>query len=339
MGNIILGFKQHWRLVAIIVGGLLIVASAVYAFSALGSRRNGVTQNEPPGPSPMPASTAKTYIDLYAVSIDNNTDARPPSGLNQAAIIFEAPVEGGITRFLAVFERGVSVPEIGPVRSARPYFLDWVSELGPSLFLHIGGSPAALERIAATPYLREADRDGISTYGSSFWRDGKRDMPHNAYTSSTDVEKLFSSRTGASRSITPYLMAGDPPEDQRGSGENFIVPMSAEPSFRPEWRYDKASNSYTRFIKGVEQDDRVGAPLTAKNIIVMKTTGKVLDGIGRLSLVTAGSGDATVYHDGAKIDATWKNGDGSSLARFYATDGSEIALTEGSVWIEMVWEK
>jgi hypothetical protein len=114
------------------------------------------------------------------------------------------------------------------------------------------------------------------------------------------------------------------------------VPLSADPNFRPEWRYDKTSNAYARFIKGTAQADRNGAPLVAKNVIIMKTTGKVLDAEGRLSLVTAGSGEATVYHDGLKIDATWKNGDGSSLARFYAADGSEIALTEGNVWIEVV---
>jgi len=336
MSNIIAVFKQHWRLTAIIIGGLLIAASMVYAFSVLGSRRSVVNQDVPAVPNPSPAAAAKTYTDLYAVSIDNHIDARPPSGLNQAVIVFEAPVEGGITRFLAVFERGVAVPEIGPVRSARPYFLDWVSELGSSLFLHIGGSPAALERINSTPYLREADRDGISTYGDSFWRDSRRNAPHNAYTSSDNVEKIFAERSGGVRSITPYLMAADAPETVRGNGDSFTVPLSAEPDFRPEWRYDKAKNFYTRFVKGVLQADRAGAPLVAKNIIVMETTGQVLDDIGRLNLVTAGSGKATVYHDGQKVEAIWKNGDGSALARFYAADGSEIALTEGSVWIEII---
>ena len=88
--------------------------------------------------------------NLYptAIIIENLTAARPQSGLDKAQIVYEALAEGGITRFLAIYARGhtAEVPQIGPVRSARPYYIDWVEELG-AMFVHIGGSPQALTEI------------------------------------------------------------------------------------------------------------------------------------------------------------------------------------------------
>ena len=82
-----------------------------------------------------------------AVMIDNKYEARPWSGLSYAGLVFEAPVEGGITRFLAVYSSSREIKKIGPVRSIRPYYLDWASGYG-ALMAHIGGSPAALADIA-----------------------------------------------------------------------------------------------------------------------------------------------------------------------------------------------
>jgi hypothetical protein len=336
MQKIVAYFKANWQIAAVIVGAALIVVSAMVIFFVFGARRNQTAVTPIGNANLAPVLPAgKTYTDLYAVSIDNHVDARPPSGLNQAAFVYEVPVEGGITRFLAVFERGVNVPEIGPVRSARPYFLDWVTELGPSLFLHFGGSPAAMSRIASIPYLYEADRDGTGSAGNGFWRDGKRDAPHNAYTSSANVEKMFASRGGSARTVTPWLMVPDPDSSTRGKADNFTVPMSTDAGYTPEWRYDPSRNLYARYIKNKAQLDRSGAPLEAKNIIVMKTDVQVLDSEGRLSVAIAGAGGATIYRNGETIAGIWNNDAGGALARFYRPDGSEVVLTEGNVWIEV----
>jgi hypothetical protein len=335
--KIIAFVKSNWMTISVVLGAILIVVSIVAVIFVFGARRNQVATGSPDNVNTANTAlvpAAKTYTDLYAVSIDNHVDARPPSGVNQAAFIYEAPVEGGITRFLAVFERGMNVSEIGPVRSARPYFLDWVLELGPSLFLHVGGSPDALARIAATPALLEADRDGIAAPG--FWRDDKRDAPHNVYTSSANVEQMFAARTGGPRTITPWLMAADPAPEARGVAASFTVPMSTDTSYTPEWRYDPSRNVYARFSNKKAQMDRSGAPIETKNVIVMKTETKVLDSVGRLSVATSGSGEAIVYRNGETIAATWKNEVGGSPTRFYGPTGAEVVLTDGNVWVEVV---
>ena len=119
----------------------------------------------------------------FAATIDNITVARPQSGISKASLVYEAPVEAGITRFLAIYPEGEDVERIGPVRSARPYFLDWAAEFD-ALFVHVGGSPEALEK------LRAYDMRDLNEFfnGAYFWRDRSRSAPHNTYTS---TEKLI----------------------------------------------------------------------------------------------------------------------------------------------------
>ncbi len=328
--------KTDWRKKAVIAGGALILVSLAILVLSMTARRHEVAGGEDNANTASALPAPKVFKDLYAAPIDNHLDARPVSGVSKAVLVYEAPVEGDITRLLAVFERGSEIAEIGPVRSARPYFLDWVAELGPSLFLHFGGSPEALSRIASTPFLREVDEDGMGNAGDRYWRDTSRDMPHNAYTSTDDVEKMFAARTGESRTVSAWLMAPDPDIGVRGVGEAFTVPLSKSANYQPEWRYDRERNVYVRHIRGIQEFDRQKNPLEAKNVIVMETTVKVLDDIGRLRVATDGTGKATVYHNGEKIDATWRNDAGGAPVRFYGSDGLELALTNGSVWIEVV---
>ncbi|HSD12679.1 MAG TPA: DUF3048 domain-containing protein, partial [Patescibacteria group bacterium] len=121
---------------------------------------------------------APDVTGYFAATIDNLSVARPQAGLTKASLVFEAPVEGGITRFLAVFPDDVTADRIGPVRSARPYFLDWASEFD-AVYAHVGGSPEALEKIVAYD-MRDLNEFFAGKY---FWRDENRDAPHNAYTS------------------------------------------------------------------------------------------------------------------------------------------------------------
>lgn len=113
---------------------------------------------------------------IMTVVIENHPDARPQSGLDKASIVYETLAEGGITRFLAVFQEN-EVAEIGPVRSARIYFLDWVLEYD-ALFAHIGGNIAALDQIGPLK-IQDINQFYNANY---FWRDNSRVAPHNVYT-------------------------------------------------------------------------------------------------------------------------------------------------------------
>src|SRR3989344_7322518 len=118
-----------------------------------------------------------------AIMVENQIDARPPSGLAQAKIVYEILTEATITRFLAIYDLSENLQKIGPVRSARPYFIDLALEYG-ALYAHSGGSPAALERLKDDDSISNLDE--FFGYNSGyFWRDNQRSAPHNLYTSSS----------------------------------------------------------------------------------------------------------------------------------------------------------
>ena len=334
--------KKHWRLSALIAGGVLIVIS-VGSFLLLASMRsksmalapapiaNANTNSSATAPAP------RIYAGLYAVSIDNMVDARPASGINQAAFVYEAPVEGGITRFLAFFEHGAQAPKIGPVRSARMYFLDWVADWGAGAFFHFGGSPEAMARIAATPSLKSIDYDGALSGGSLFQRDATRSAPHNAYTSSDNADKAVFVQSG-NVSSSAWLMEDEPDISARGADGGKVMPaMSNDSAYNPVWVYSSATNIYTRTIKGQVEKDADGAPVTAKNIIVVSADVSVIDAVGRLKIGTAGSGAAIVYRNGQSEDMTWsESADNYASPSFATAKGSAAVLTAGNVWIEVV---
>src|SRR5919198_597501 len=134
-----------------------------------------------PSPSQSPAA-AGLSMGAFAVLIDNNSDARPQSGLDAADVVYEAPTEGGIPRLMALYLRDTQVERIGPVRSARQYFVYLAAEYHVAL-AHISGSPQGLAALDETglPRLDEARGDG------GFTRDPSRQAPHDAYVSTQAV--------------------------------------------------------------------------------------------------------------------------------------------------------
>ena len=337
--------KNNWRKIALIAGVVLLVVSTG-AFFLLANMRDQSMANAPSAATNANTNAAavsesaatKTYTDLYAVSIDNMVEARPASGINKAAFIYEAPVEGNITRFLAFFERGVATAQIGPVRSARLYFLDWIADWGAVKFFHFGGSPEALAHIAATPALAAADADGVTGAGGAFYaRDATRNAPHNAYTSSDNVEKAFAGSAGGV-GVKAWLMENDPDISARGADGQKIAPeLSTDTAYDPVWIYSSATNLYTRTVKGQVEKDTDGAAVTAKNIIVISTGVSVIDAVGRLKVGTSGSGTAIIYRNGQSEDVTWNEAPANpSPPHFTASDGSPAVLTSGNVWIEVV---
>jgi hypothetical protein len=341
MSNIFKYLKDHWRIVALTAGGAFLVISTGSFLILANLRSKSMALAPAPGANananvnaPGAAPAPRTYAGLYAVSIDNQVDARPASGINQAAFVYEAPVEGGITRFLAFFERGVQAPKIGPVRSARMYFLDWVADWGAGAFFHFGGSPEASARIAATPSLGAVDEDGTLSGGKFFQRDAQRLAPHNAYTSSSDAEKALP----ANGSTAAWFMADDPDISARGTDGGKVMPaLSNDSTYDPVWIYSSATNIYTRTIKGQVEKDADGAPVTAKNVVIMSADVSVIDADGRLKIGTAGSGNAVIYRNGQSEDVTWnESADNSGPPSFSTVKGAAAVLTAGNVWIEVV---
>ncbi|HEX9015910.1 MAG TPA: DUF3048 domain-containing protein, partial [Chloroflexota bacterium] len=196
-----------------------------------------------PTPRPLP-TTVPTAIPTpeppkpafpVAVMVENSPDARPQSGLARADVLYEAPVEGGISRFMAVFVNGVA-DNIGPVRSARHYFVYLAAEYNASL-VHIGSSPQGYEALDATGLV-----DLDETYGDpGFWRIKGRAAPHNSYTSLEVIRDALAKV----RKVEPGGVAG------------FKFLGSASPAPRgepaPEVKIDYPGGDHLRYVYSPEQ--------------------------------------------------------------------------------------
>jgi hypothetical protein len=269
----------------------------------------------------------------YAVSIENSPDARPQSGLAKAGLVYEAMTEGGITRFLAFFDQPPS--EVGPVRSARTFFVDWAHEM-PAFFVHCGGNGDALDEIPTLSNFFNADE---FAFGSYFWRSTDRVAPHNLYTSGEDLAKLVKDQGWQTNLDYPaWLFQDEAAADKRGIGQTITIDFSS-PDFVVTYNYDKTKNVYNRVIAGVPQVDADGTPVTVKNVALAYYDGQLVpdpnDNTVSWQLDTGKGGKSKVFMDGKEVDGTWaRTSDGRT--RFFDATGNEIKFDRGNTWIEAI---
>lgn len=270
-------------------------------------------------------------LKLYALMIENHPDARPQSGLNKAKLVWEAPVEGGITRFMAVYDGTEGVSEIGPVRSARPYYLDWVKELDAA-YGHVGGSPEALTLISTYKIL-----DFNQFFNDKYyWRSSRRLAPHNVYTSSELLARLKKDRKLSLSQDDSWLFKDDVALSARPTIVNDLAIEYSTDLFEVTWKYDVANNEYVRYMGGEKHKDIDGSEIKAKNIAVQFASVSILDDEGRRRIKTIETGRALVVQDGQVIDGNWKKTSQTSRTRFYDASGQEISFNAGVTWIEVV---
>jgi len=266
-----------------------------------------------------------------AVVVENHVAARPPSGLERAAVVYEAPAEGGITRFVAIFSLGNLPPVIGPVRSIRPYLVDWIEEWQAAVF-HSGGSPEALARLRGSSLV---DFDEISWNGKYFWRDDARPRPHNLYTSSHLVVQAFVDyRLPTTTTFLPWEVVPDTTLHDRPPDGPAVRIVALDPQYCIAYRYEQSENRYQRWLAGVPHRSAEGMLLYAKGVVVQEVAGKVVDREGRLRLATASGGWARIFSNGKIFPATWQRQDGRTI--FLRADGKPMGFPAGPVWVEIV---
>ena len=264
----------------------------------------------------------------WAFMIDNQVDARPAAGLDQAPLVIEAPVEGGITRLLAFFDPAQEVASIGAVRSSRPYFVEWAAGWR-AVYAHAGGSPEALDLLAKTPSSTVRNVDELIVGSRGFTRDPKRVSPHQVMTSS----EQFSGYLGASTSTQATFRGWRYREAT--SSTTVTTPSVRIPyggSYTVRWTYDAERQAYKRVQAGkaLSQEE-----IFAKNVVVLKTDSSILDDKGRLRVRTTGSGEAALYHEGGKYLMRWRRSPGE-IIRFVTIDGTDVELIPGSTWVQVV---
>lgn len=267
-----------------------------------------------------------------AVMIENLTSSRPPSGLSQANVVYEALAEGGITRFMAVYAQPlIAIAEIGPVRSARPYYVDWAEEY-QALYVHVGGSPQALAQIKS---------DGVHDFSQFyhapyFWRDSNRAAPHNLYTSGEKMGlALVDQKLPTVGQYDGWKFKNDDSASSLPTGEKSITIDFSSFSYKVEYKYDRDKNDYVRYLAGQQHQDKDGTAIRAKDVIVQKAKTQLVDS-ERLGMETVGSGEAIVFRDGQAITGTWERKTKADRTRFYDQSGQEIELNAGHIWVEVV---
>ncbi|RJR31693.1 DUF3048 domain-containing protein [Candidatus Parcubacteria bacterium] len=280
----------------------------------------------------MPVRTeGLVNLKPWAIMIENHYDSRPASGLDKASLVFEAETEGKITRFMAIFDGASDIKKIGPVRSVRPYFILWAEKWDP-VFLHSGGSPDALARLKDSLMynINEISSDGIF-----FWRDKSRSRPHNLYTSSSLINEAIAAKeidgTGAYK---PWLFKDDIVLEKRPQTAEDIKIDFTEPGYEVFYKYDRDKNSYLRYLDEDKHLTAEGNEIWLKNVILLKTTAKIIDSEGRLDVALKGQGSAEIFLDGKKIEGVWKNIDGD--LKFY-DDSGEMVFNRGNIWIEVIF--
>lgn len=279
---------------------------------------------------------------VYAAMIDNSVDAWPQSGVNKAFLVIEAPVEAAIPRLEAFFEAGTEVDKIGPVRSARPYFVDWADEFD-ALYAHVGGSNAALDLIASRGTF---DLNEFS-HGDSYWRASDRSAPHNAYTSTELLSAAVTKAEGKGRA--PSVLYGTWTFKDAASvaaEEQPVAQAAAEPGavevrfnsglYTADWTFDAATGVYLRSQGGRESVTQDGVRLRANNVAVIVSDIEVVDAVGRREIRTTGTGKAWLLQDGVTREVTWKKPSVTERLAFYDAEGNELAMNAGNTWIEVV---
>jgi len=265
-----------------------------------------------------------------AVMLDNHPEAFPISGINDAKIIYEAPVEGGMTRFMAIFSRDQQINKVGPVRSARPDYLDWAAEYGVPLYMHCGGSPDALTRLKS-----EHGVLGLNEFynGQYYWRESIRTAPHNLYTSSSLWQTAWQ-KYGKESSWQTFTF-----------GQNNTTTLVAEvevayaSNFKVGWKYNFLKKNYERYFRGEKFLDDKNEVVFAQTVIVVKNKVKILDEIGRRAIYNIGTGDAYIFSGGKMVKGIWRKSKAEFRTRFYDENGTELSVPPGRIWFMSVPEE
>lgn len=275
----------------------------------------------------------------YAVMIENLSVVRPQSGLQSASIVYESLVEGGATRFMALFDPSAKVDEIMPVRSARPYYLEWSSEYGAP-YAHAGGSPKALTVISENEDIINLEALGYSA--KYFWRDTSKYAPHNLVTSSEKMNfALRDNEVGELRDdFRAWNFKDEATREERTEAKQLRFNYSYGTTYEVKYDYDIENNIYHRINANVPHEDKnTGKQISVKNVVVQIVPEPVLDGgKGRLDINVGGTGKAWILLDGNITEGTWSKDSRKDRTLFYDTDGNEIEFNRGNTWIHILPE-
>lgn len=320
---------------------LVIVAGGVLAYKITRSKKEETTVSNEDN---ILVGTAKEEKKVqifqgnerpFAVMIDNHKDAWPQAGLQKAYMVYEIVVEGGETRLMALF-KGADVDKIGPVRSARHYFIDYAME-NDAIYVHFGQSPQAASDIKKYSI---NDINGISEDGSTFWRVKDKTAPHNAVTSMANLKKSAESKkfktTSTEKSVLNYVTDEVNLEDGE-SAETITIPHSQLQTVKYE--YDSENKVYKRYARGVAQKDwDTKDAITIKNVIITYCDNYTLtdtENKGRQGLKNIGTFDGYYITNGKAIKIKCIKEARDSKTIYQDLQGNVIKVNDGNTFVNI----
>lgn len=335
--------KLRWGRIIFALFILVVIIGVIVYFVFFNKKE---VEEEEPGvvENPTPVEEKKLQIlDLesdsrpIAVMINNHKTAQPlQTGLNDAYLVYEIVVEGGITRMLAVFKD--ADPEIiGTVRSSRHYFLDYAQE-NDAVYVHYGWSPQAEEDI----YNLGINNINGMVDGAPFWRDTSLDVPteHTVYTSIEDLEQSIEKKRYRITSDEDTLLKYSIDEIDFSTYEGAIKADEIEIEYSSyqtnNFIYDEVNKVYKKYSNGEERKDYVtGENFTAKNIITYQISNYSMDAKGRQEIENIGKGEGYLISNGYAVPITWEKDAPSRQTVYKFLNGEEITVNDGNTYIQI----
>jgi hypothetical protein len=333
------GLTKKQKIIFAIVAAVLVIGGGIGTFFLLKSdkpvaqqQKQEETEETPPVPTTVASNLSGLQVEpsvndrpVTGIMIENSMDARPQAGLFGASVVFEAIAEGGITRFLALFQ-DAEPDYVGPVRSARPYYVQWAFGFDAA-YAHAGGSPDALNLIKS---LGVKDLNHHSSY---FWRVNNRTAPHNLYTSIAKMREYESQKGYGKPNFTPLARKAEAPS---ATPTARIIDFNiSSTNYNTHYDYDSASNSYKRTLAGkAHTDEKTGAQLSPKVLVALvMAQGKN----GQYTTYgTIGSGQVVIFQDGTVTEGTWKKDSNNANFSFTDASGKPISLNAGQTWFTVL---
>ena len=271
-----------------------------------------------------------------ALMIDDYKEARPQSGFASASIVYQAMIDDSSDRYMMIFQEGTA-PDIGPVRSARPYFVYWAAEY-KALYGHFGGDAQALQVVIPANAGNIYNEDALNGGSCPYHRISTRVAPYNAYTNSAALIGCLAARgfPATYGNLPTRAFVDDTPATQRPTAQSVTIPYLAETI---SYQFDASTDSYLRLVGGQRQIDPAGnQQVVARNIVVMFQTYSIVPSLDKLRPVVAnvGSGKAIVFEEGRAITGTWKKTSNTALTLLYDDAGNVIPLVRGEIFMQVV---
>lgn len=297
-----------------------------------------VKVEEPPKPttvaSPLTGVQVKpdlAKLPVTGIMIENSPDARPQSGLYDAGVVFEAIAEGGITRFLTLFQEARPT-YVGPVRSVRPYYLDFLAPFDAPI-AHAGGSGQALAELRA-----EGFKDLEAFQNPNYYqRIPSRYAPHNLYTNRASLIKLQASKGWKSSKFTGFTRKEKETEkkDRKTPNARTIDFSISSALYNPGFSYDVKSNSYLRSLGGQPHIDEAAKKRINPKVVIGLVMSHGYAGIYSV-YGTKGSGRAFIFQDGRVLVGKWHKAGRKSQFKFTDDKNKTFELNPGKTWISII---